>query len=418
MENVITIHKKNRVIQGEITLPGSKSIANRSLIIRALCKEDFEIENLSSAKDTQTLIALLGSDDSILDTGPAGTTFRFMTAYLSLQKGTQILTGSERMKQRPIGVLVEALKTLGADIEYMENEGYPPLRIHEAKQMGAANEIHMAADISSQYISALLMIAPTLPNGLTIHFKGEPVSLPYIRMTLRMMEYFGIESKEHGHSIQVSSGAYRARPFKVEADWSAASYYYSLAALAEESDIQVNGLFEDSLQGDSVISEISQFFGLQTFYNEKGIRIIKTKRMPTPHLEYDFTECPDIAQTVAAMCGGLGMTGHFTGLKTLRIKETDRIDAMRDELAKVGVTVTPLDLDNDQGMQIKGQARVNNPIFETYEDHRMAMALAPLAQLGYLRIKEPEVVKKSYPEFWKDLGLLGFEIETESGLSD
>lgn len=403
----ILLNSTSSSIQGEITLPGSKSIANRALIIRALCKDDFEIENLSSAKDTQTLIKLLSTEDEVLDAGPAGTTFRFMTAYLSLQKGTQILTGSERMKQRPIGVLVEALKELGADIEYMENEGFPPLKIHSPKELGRTNEITMAADISSQYISALLMIAPILPEGLTIHFKGEPVSLPYIRMTLRMMEYFGVNYEENNTSINVPPSVYIGKPFKVEADWSAASYYFSLAALAEEADIQVNGLFKKSLQGDAVIADISQSFGIDTSYNDKGIRIQKTDRKTVSCISYDFTECPDIAQTVAVICGALETAARFTGLKTLRIKETDRIEALRIELAKVGVTVTPLDLDNDQGMDILGKAKVSHPSFATYEDHRMAMALAPLALLGKLTIEEPSVVKKSYPEFWEDLGTLG-----------
>jgi 3-phosphoshikimate 1-carboxyvinyltransferase len=396
-------------IKGEITLPGSKSIANRALIIRALCEDDFEIENLSSAKDTQTLIQLLSTESDVLDAGPAGTTFRFMTAYLALQEGTTILTGSERMKQRPIGVLVEALKELGADIEYMEKEGYPPLKIHSPKGLGITNEITMAADISSQYISALLMIAPTLPNGLTIHFKGEPVSLPYIRMTLRMMEYFGATYEEKGNSISVSPSVYIGKPFKVEADWSAASYYFSLAALADEADIQVNGLFEKSLQGDVVIAQISTSFGMDTFYNENGIRIVKAKRKVVSCLSYDFTECPDIAQTVAVICGGLGTAARFTGLKTLRIKETDRIEALRIELAKVGVKITPLDLGNDQGMDIIGKAKIAHPTFATYEDHRMAMAFAPLALLGKITIEEPDVVKKSYPEFWDDLNTLGIK---------
>ena len=405
----IHLNAQSPSLKGEITLPGSKSIANRALIIRALCKDDFEIENLSSAKDTQTLIQLLSIESDVLDAGPAGTTFRFMTAYLALQEGTTILTGSERMKQRPIGVLVEALKELGADIEYMENEGYPPLKIHSPKGLGNVNEITMAADISSQYISALLMIAPTLPNGLTIHFKGEPVSLPYIRMTLRMMEYFGATYEEKGNSISVQPSIYVGKPFKVEADWSAASYYFSLAALADEADIQVNGLFEKSLQGDAVIAEISKDFGIDTFYNDNGIRIVKTDRKTVSCLTYDFTECPDIAQTVAVICGGLETAAKFTGLKTLRIKETDRIEALRIELAKVGVKITPLDLGNDQGMDIIGKAKIDHPTFATYEDHRMAMAFAPLALLGEITIEEPDVVKKSYPEFWDDLNVLGIK---------
>ncbi len=404
MQKIQITHHSSK-IQGEITLPGSKSIANRSLIIRSLCEENFEIENLSSAKDTQTLIELLASKEETLDAGPAGTTFRFMTAYLSLQEGTRVLTGSERMKQRPIGVLVDALRELGADIEYMENEGFPPLKIHSPKSLGQVSEISMAADISSQYISALLMIAPTLPKGLHINFQGEPVSLPYIRMTLRMMEYFGIQYQEQENSIQIFPGKYKARSFKVEADWSAASYYFSLAALADEADIQVNGLFEESHQGDSVITEIGKHFGLHTSFNEKGILITKQKTELHSHFTWDFTECPDIAQTVAVMCAGLGISGEFSGLKTLRIKETDRISALRIELAKINVEVIEL---GNEGMKIQGEAKVDAPCFSTYEDHRMAMAFAPLALMGQIEIEEPGVVVKSYPEYWEDLERLGF----------
>lgn len=410
MKKQITLHKENRTVKGEITLPGSKSVANRALIIQALCKDYFEIENLSSAKDTQTLIQLLSSKDEVLDAGPAGTTFRFMTAYLSLQEGTKILTGSERMKQRPIGVLVDALREIGAKIDYMEKEGYPPLKIHSPENLGSKNRIIVPADISSQYISALLMIAPSLPRGLVIEFKGRPVSMPYIEMTLNMMEYFGVIYQKDRKSISVFKKDYKARPFKVEADWSAASYYFSLAALADEADIQVNGLFERSMQGDSVITEICKSFSLQTFYNDKGIQIVKSKRLPITSLEYDFTKCPDIAQTVAAICGGLGIEAKFTGLKTLRIKETDRIEALKIELAKVSVEITALDLGKDDGMMIKGKAIMAKPTFATYEDHRMAMALAPLALLGNISIEDSEVVKKSYPEFWEDLERLDFII--------
>ncbi len=407
---LITIKKSDKKINGTITLPGSKSIANRALIIQALCENDFKIENLSSAKDTRTLIELLASKKTRLDAGPAGTTFRFMTAFLSMKKGTQILTGSERMKQRPIKVLVDALLELGADIEYLENEGFPPLKINSPKNIGNKNEIEMEAGISSQYISALLLIAPILKNGLTVHFKGEPVSLPYIKMTLRMMEYFGIKYEEKGNSITVFSEKYIARDFIVEADWSAASYYYAFAAIADKAEIKINGLFENSLQGDSVITEISKSFNIKTEYNNNSIVIKKEKKLIPHSFNYDFTECPDIAQTVAVICGALGIEAEFTGLKTLRIKETDRIEALRIELKKINVEVIPKKIKNKEGLKITGIAKIDSPTFSTYEDHRMAMAFAPLSLLDKIKIEEPSVVKKSYPDFWKDLKSLGFEI--------
>ncbi len=406
----LSLSKKNKIIQGEITLPGSKSIANRALMIRALCEEHFEIENLSSAKDTQTFIKLLESDELILDAGPAGTTFRFMTAYLALQEGTKILTGSERMKQRPIGVLVNALNELGANIEYLEKDGYPPLKIHSPKNIGHKNDIKIAADISSQYISALLMIAPTLSKGLHIYFEGEPVSLPYIRMTLKMMAYFGINYEEKENSIKILPGKYQAKKFKVEADWSAASYYYALAVISDSSNITIHGLFEESLQGDSIMAEISKSFGIKTTYLNHSIVIQKNKNSDIDLFFYDFTACPDIAQTVAVICAASGIPSQLTGLKTLRIKETDRIDAIKNELNKINVKVTPKRIKNKEGMEIQGKATLESPCFSTYEDHRMAMAMAPLSLLGHIKIEEPDVVKKSYPEFWDDFKKLGFEI--------
>ncbi len=394
---------------GIIHLPGSKSISNRALIIRALSGENFSLEGLASAKDTQTLLALLASDNHTLDAGPAGTTFRFLTAYLSFRSGSNILTGSERMKQRPIGVLVDALRELGANITYLENEGYPPLLIDSPEGENNKREIKVAADISSQYISALLMVAPTLEDGLEIKFEGKPVSLPYIRMTLRMMARFGAEYQESETGISVKPGKYKGTPFRVEADWSAVSYHYAIAAISQGAEIEIHGLYPDSTQGDSVIRTVMESFGVYTTFEEKGIRITRRPDTKLPEkFEYDFTECPDIAQTLAVICGALGVPAKMTGLKTLRIKETDRISALRIELAKVGVSVTEI---GDDEMHISGQANVKEPVFKTYEDHRMAMAFAPLAILGEISIEEPEVVVKSYPEFWEDISRLGFLIK-------
>ncbi len=409
-----SIRKTNTTLSGEITLAGSKSISNRTLIIRALCGESFPITHLANAKDTDLLQGLLSSNAIVRDAGAAGTTFRFMTAYLSTQDGIQVLTGTERMKQRPIGVLVDALRSLGANIEYLEEEGYPPLQIGPPNAFGRNNKVQISANTSSQYISALLMIAPTLPKGLVLELVGKIVSRPYIEMTLAQMAYFGVKHEWKGQFIRVTPQDYQARPFVVEADWSAASYYYGMAAFATEFDLQLNGLFEDSLQGDAVLTEIMAHLGVKTTFNAKGVHLSKTG-LPLPAVfEYDFLRCPDLAQTIAVVCAGLGVTGRFTGLETLRIKETDRIAALDQELAKVGVKVIEekVGADGKAFFRIEGKAVVPTkaPEFATYEDHRMAMAFAPLAFLGKINIHEPEVVVKSYPDFWRDLRTVGFEI--------
>ena len=420
---IYKIAKPNRRIVGEITLDGSKSISNRILIINALCKDDFKIDKISTSKDTQTLTKLLSQKDAnVYDAGAAGTTFRFMTAYLALQQGTQILTGSERMKQRPIGKLVNALRALACDIEYLENEGYPPLKINAPKPL-ITNELSIAADTSSQYITALLMIAPTLPNGLRLTLEGNIVSLPYIQMTLSLMQYFGVEHAWSGNTIIVENQEYVAKDIVVEADWSAASYYYALAAFADELDLKLNGLFKNSLQGDSVAVEMGFHFGVDTTFidatdsQEGGLHLKKSGEPMTEMFEWDFLKCPDIAQTFAVICAGTGVQGLFTGLETLFIKETDRVAALKNELAKVGSSFVKLPAKFSQKSQkqyfmVEGKAQWDKiPLFPTYEDHRMAMAFAPLAMINTIKIEDPSVVEKSYPEFWEDLKKLGFEIK-------
>ncbi|MFK8008068.1 MAG: 3-phosphoshikimate 1-carboxyvinyltransferase [Saprospiraceae bacterium] len=418
------ISKSDKIIKGEITLNGSKSISNRALILRALSGQNFSINRISTSKDTITLEKLLGEFASQkegekveLNTGHAGTTFRFLTGYLAAQKGTQILTGSDRMKQRPIGILVEALRELGADIKYLENEGYPPLQIGEQKKDSHNNTLTISANTSSQYISSLLMLAPTLPNGLELTLDGKIVSVPYIQMTLKLMEGFGIQHKWESNTISIAPQKYDGKDFIVEADWSAASYHFSLAILANEVDLQLNGLFEKSTQGDAAIVKIAKQFGIISTFNKNGIHLKKSGNESTKMFEYDFLECPDIAQTLAVICGGLGTTGLFTGLDTLSIKETDRIAALQNELQKVQVFFSKLppkfSKKSDKIFHMaEGKAVLDNPTFETYEDHRMAMAFAPLALLGKIKIEKPMVVVKSYPDFYRDLEQLGFEIET------
>ena len=414
---IYQLHKPNRKIQGHLRLTGSKSISNRALIIRALSGEDFPIEQLAKANDTDLMMALLASDEIVRDAGPAGTTFRFLTAYLTLQEGNQILTGTERMKQRPIGVLVEALRQLGANIEYLEEEGYPPLRIGEPSDLGKSNELRISAGTSSQFISALLMIAPVLPNGLRLHLEGKIVSRSYIEMTLGLMRHFGVSHEWEGQTISIKPQSYEAKPFIAEADWSAASYHYAMAAFADELDLQLDGLFENSFQGDAALVEIMEQFGVHSEFNETGVRLTKTGAALPPMFEWDFILCPDIAQTMAVICAGLGVQGLFTGLETLSIKETDRIQALKNELGKVSAYLSKLPArfspnSNKEYYTVEGTATFSTiPTFDTYEDHRMAMAFAPLAMMGHIKIEDPMVVIKSYPAFYEDLELLGFVVE-------
>ena len=409
----LTLSHPSSRLTGTISLAGSKSISNRVLIIRALSGSEFPVHRLANARDTELLESLLSSNAELLDAGAAGTTYRFMTAYLSMQPGTQVLTGTARMKERPVGVLVEALNTLGAHIEYLEKSGYPPLKIGPPVQPGiSASELSIAAGTSSQYISALLMIAPVLPLGLTLQLEGKIVSRPYIEMTLGLMEYFGVQHTWEGRTIHIAPQAYQAKPFTVEADWSAASYYYAMAALAETAYLSLEGLFPNSLQGDAILPELYEPLGVYTQFTDHGIRLTKAGEGKMREFRYDFLRCPDLAQTLAATCAGLGIPGNFQGVETLRIKETDRIEALRQELEKVDVRVRPYLEEARAGFTVEGIAHWGvTPLFHTYEDHRMAMAFAPLALLRPVQIADPAVVSKSYPDFWKDLEKLGFLIE-------
>ncbi len=407
------LHFSSNILKGEVTLAGSKSISNRVLIIQALCNTDFKIEALANANDTELLAHLLKSNEKVLDAGPAGTTFRFMTAYLTLFGGNSILTGSERMKQRPIKVLVDACRKLGATIHYLENEGFPPLNIISGTISGG-KQLAIPANTSSQYISALLLIAPILSGGLSLELTGKIVSKPYIEMTLGLMQYFGVSHKWENQVIVITEQAYQAKPFIVEADWSAASYYYSLAALSDEADICLNGLFENSLQGDSALVNIFESFGVKTHFTERGIRLIKHQTVIPDAFHYDFILCPDLAQTLAVVCAALGIKGYFSGLETLRIKETDRIQALENEISKGGCHISLFSTDDNTGKEVYevfGKFATSVvPVFKTYEDHRMAMAFAPLALLSPVEIDEPMVVIKSYPDFWTDFQHLGLII--------
>lgn len=410
--NLLEISFEGHTIRGLVELDGSKSISNRALIIQALSSHPRDIHHLSTSDDTQALQRILNSDEEIHDTGAAGTTFRFLTAYLAASGKSCTLTGSERMKQRPIGELVSALRSLGANIQYLEKEGYPPLRFEPAT-LDATTELHIASHISSQFISALLLIAPTLPRGLTLHLQGDMVSRSYIELTLQIMKHYGIDYSWEDNTIVVPAQEYQGKEFTVESDWSAASYYYGIAALTQETELELTGLTKNSFQGDSRVAKLYEKFGVQTTYREGSIFLQKTKQDPPASFQHNFILCPDIAQTMAVTCAALGTRGTFSGLQTLSIKETDRIGALRTELAKMAVDFSnATGADAEEYHVVSGKATFPEQIsFPTYEDHRMAMAFAPLAVLHPIVIEEPGVVSKSYPEFWIDLQQLGFRIK-------
>ena len=404
------VSKADTSLKGSIILPSSKSIANRALIIHALSYSPFPIENLSDSDDTKVMEQVFNSNSNQFDIGHAGTAMRFLTAFLSQIVGEWTITGSDRMKQRPIGILVDALAKLGARIEYLENEGFPPLKIYGSHLKGCVLELD--GSISSQYISALLMIAPTIEDGLTLRLKNKTTSRPYIEMTLKLMEQFGVKHVWKGNEIRISEQKYRTRPFSVEADWSGASYWYQMAVLAEEVDVELVGLRTQSLQGDAVLAQWFEQLGIQTTGTEQGSRLTKNGQALPKFLQLNFIENPDVAQTFAVLCVMKQIPFHFTGLGTLKIKETNRIAALQDELAKFGAQLTEPaqgELKWDGTFPLEKQAL---PEIETYHDHRMALAFAPACQLsGPVAILDPMVVTKSYPGYWEDLKKVGFEIE-------
>lgn len=416
---ILQLSKPDHILRGNIALDGSKSISNRALIVLALAGANPAdwLSNLSTSKDTTTLLRLLTQKEDVFDAGDAGTTFRFLTAYLSLQTDTQILTGSARMRERPVGGLVEALRSIGADIQFLEKEGYPPLKIGPMAGRQIRHTVKIHAGTSSQFLSALLLIAPYLPAGLELVPEGNLVSRPYLEMTLQLMRYFGAKAGWQGNTILVEPGQYTPKPFSVEADWSAASYWYEMAAFADEVDLRLHGLFADSWQGDSAVANMMQQFGIQTVFEKNSVHLKKTKASLPSLFEQDFVECPDVAQTMAVTCSGLGVRGIFTGLETLFIKETDRVAALQTELAKVGVSFRQL---SDKAFfEVDGKASwAKITRFATYGDHRMAMSFAPLAFFGKIEVEHPAVVAKSYPAFWEHLAAVGFKLSKSSQLSE
>jgi 3-phosphoshikimate 1-carboxyvinyltransferase len=427
MKHNIILTKKNKSVKGTVQLTGSKSECNRALIIEALSNGKVKVENISDAADAVLLANILRAEVrdqrleavginkseiehpiSEINIGHAGTAMRFLTAYLTLQDEEVILTGSERMKQRPIGILVDALRELGAQIEYIENEGFPPIKL-KGSLVQQSNKVNIKGDISSQFITALLLIAARLPFGLELHIEGDLTSRPYVEMTLAMLQTAGIQHSWEGSVIAIQNQEFTTTSLYIEPDWSAASYWYAIAALADEAELFLPGLTQYSLQGDSVITEIMANFGITSQFKDGGVYLQKEEKAISRKI-FDLKECPDLAQTIIVVCAALGHEATFTGLETLNIKETDRIKALQNELAKIGVKLI------EKGQVYKldcSEKQIPERIFvDTYDDHRMAMAFAPLALLiPQVEIEDADVVEKSYPAFWKDLEKMGFEGE-------
>jgi 3-phosphoshikimate 1-carboxyvinyltransferase len=426
MKHNIILTKSDKSAKGTVHLTGSKSECNRALIIEALSNGKVKVDNISDAADAVLLAGILRADKRLaisaqdnsapdsyrdeipkseINIGPAGTAMRFLTAYFTLQDEEVILTGSARMKQRPIGILVGALREIGAKIDYVENEGFPPINI-KGGLVQQSDKISIKGDISSQYITALLLIAARLPLGLELHIEGDLTSKPYVEMTLAMLQSAGIQHSWSDNVIAIANQEFAETSIHVEPDWSAASYWYAIAALADEAELFLPGLTQYSLQGDSVITEIMANFGITSQFKDGGVYLQKEIK-PVIRKIFDMKECPDLAQTVIVVCAALGHEATFTGLETLKIKETDRVKALQNELAKIGVKLI------EKGQVYKldcSEKFIPESIFiNTYDDHRMAMAFAPLALVvPKIEFEDADVVEKSYPAFWKDLEKVGF----------
>ena len=389
-------------------MPASKSESNRALVINALANGTIDnLSNLAEARDTQTMIRLLSENGVEADVLDAGTTMRFLTAYYAVTGAAKKMTGTPRMCERPIGILVDALRTLGADITYLNQEGYPPMQLNSFSFKGN-REISIRGDVSSQFISALLMVAPLLPDGLKMQITGALGSKPYIEMTLAQMKHFGIQASADWSkgTIEIPAQKYTLQPFAVESDWSGASYWYSMVALSpfEDSSLELLGLKEDSLQGDSAIKAIMEPLGVKSTYTGRGYMLTKIPAQTS--LAWDFTDCPDLAQTICVVAAVQHIPLTLTGLESLKVKETDRVLALQNELKKLGATL--VEKEANHLYEVSGNFAAVSTIepIETYDDHRMAMAFAPVAMHKEITLLDPSVVNKSYPSFWKHVSLL------------
>jgi 3-phosphoshikimate 1-carboxyvinyltransferase len=406
VDTAITI-ECNSSVKGKITgLPSSKSVSNRALVLNALSGNNSILHNLSEARDTRLMLALVNIPDKTIDVMDAGTTMRFLTAYFAVSDKNKIMTGTARMKERPIAPLVNALRHLGAEIEYLEKEGYPPIEIKGFKGQ-KSNFVTVPGNLSSQFISALMLIGPSLPKGLTIQLEGHIGSRPYIVMTELLIKAFGGKCQFQDRTIEIQPGGLKPITYTIEPDWSAASYWYSFCALADEADISLAGEFHHSTQGDQVMRNIGELLGVKSEVLDGALQLTKTNHQPI--LEWNFNDCPDLAQTVVPLCAIKGISGKFTGLESLRIKETDRITALQAEIGKFGATLTEpktgyWELNPSNGNWQKQYD------FKTYHDHRMAMGFAPLATKFAVSFDDKSVVNKSYPRYWDDVKSAGFTV--------
>lgn len=410
---ICTIKKNKNKLQGCITLPSSKSISNRILIIKELCPVEFKIHNISSSDDTVVLIkSIKNINNPVFDVGAAGTAMRFLTAYFSLLKGERIITGSERMKQRPIGELVNILRDFGAQIEYIEKDGFPPLKISGNNLK--AKDITIRGDISSQFISALLLIAPYLDGHFSLTIDTKIISKEYIWMTIKLMEIYGIDIVWNNQTIHVKKGQYTPVDTHIESDWSSASYWFEIVSLSNNAIVELIGLQEESLQGDSVLPKLFQKLGVETVFTNSGIKL-SSQPADCSLFEFDFSNNPDLAQTLVVTLVAKHIPFKINGLDNLSIKETDRIHALIKEFKELGISLLE---EPNFGLSWQGNEKMiipENHIVETYDDHRMALAFAPLA-LVYksIAIQNPGVTTKSYPGFWGDLKEVGFDVEIYS----
>ena len=391
-----------------IYLNSSKSESNRLLIIKALSEKEITIKNLSKANDSVLLKNLLESENLVVwDAQDAGTSFRFLTSFLAIKKEHVVLSGTERMKQRPVKLLVDALNKIGAEILYLENEGFPPIYV-KGKINQVKNKLDIPGDISSQYISSLLLIAPLLEKGIEINIEEPFYSRPYVNMTLNLMNSFGIKSEVKGNKISIKNQEFSSGSYIVESDWSAASYWYSILSISDDiNNLTLQGLKKKSNQGDSVISELMKSFGVNTQYKEDGIVLTKIK-LDTEEIELDFRDCPDLAQTILVVAAYHKIKLKVSGVESLKIKETDRLLAMKNELKKIGCDFYE---EGNYWLLEKRRREIDDELsIDTYKDHRMAMAFAPLASKKSMIINDPDVVVKSYPTYWEDLKKVGFII--------
>ena len=399
------ISHTSKSINADLILPPSKSISNRALIIQALCQSKPKLLNLSKSSDTQSLVQALQPTSKTIDIGDAGTSMRFITAYLSQQEGSYILTGSDRMKERPIGHLVEALNSIGADINYLEKDGFPPLAINGKALEGG--KVDIFTSVSSQFVSALLLIAPTLKKGLSLSLKGEVLSKPYIKMTLDIMRYFGIQSSWTNNTIEVEPQNYVSKDLKVESDWSALAFILQAMSIAKSAQVSISGLSKDSWQGDSYVLNLFEKFGLQYEFKDEKLYLKKLKKGLNCDYNVNLIDTSDLAQAYCCTLSALSKSAKIKGLNNLKLKESHRLKALHMELNKIG----------QNNRYSKGTIQLESSVlhtptesFDSHNDHRMAMCLAPFALLFDIKIKNVEVVNKSYPSYWEDLKKMGFTI--------